>query len=105
MSVKEELLGTIREWGMGKDTLRCLALATRDTPLRREQMDLENSAKFAEYEVRERESVFVNVCVWNCKRVFPLFHNRAFHLFIYFFLIECAKFYKTHDLDLISNIL
>ncbi|XP_017315524.1 sarcoplasmic/endoplasmic reticulum calcium ATPase 1 [Ictalurus punctatus] len=50
MSVKEELLGTIREWGMGKDTLRCLALATRDTPLRREQMDLENSAKFAEYE-------------------------------------------------------
>lgn len=63
MSVKEELLGTIREWGMGKDTLRCLALATRDTPLRREQMDLENSAKFAEYEVREGESVFVNVCV------------------------------------------
>ncbi|KAG7314701.1 hypothetical protein KOW79_022004 [Hemibagrus wyckioides] len=50
MAVKEELMGTIRDWGTGKDTLRCLALATRDTPLRREQMDLENSAKFAEYE-------------------------------------------------------
>ncbi|XP_060768143.1 sarcoplasmic/endoplasmic reticulum calcium ATPase 1 [Neoarius graeffei] len=50
MDVKDELMGTIREWGTGKDTLRCLALATRDTPLRREQMDLENSAKFSEYE-------------------------------------------------------
>ncbi|XP_047665155.1 sarcoplasmic/endoplasmic reticulum calcium ATPase 1 isoform X2 [Tachysurus fulvidraco] len=50
MAVKEELMGTIRDWGTGKDTLRCLALATRDTPLRREQMDLENSAKFAAYE-------------------------------------------------------
>ncbi|KAF5889141.1 sarcoplasmic/endoplasmic reticulum calcium ATPase 3, partial [Clarias magur] len=50
MAVKEELLGTIREWGTGKDTLRCLALATRDTPLRKEQMDLENSARFSEYE-------------------------------------------------------
>ncbi|GAA6103305.1 sarcoplasmic/endoplasmic reticulum calcium ATPase 1 isoform X1 [Tachysurus ichikawai] len=50
LAVKEELMGTIRDWGTGKDTLRCLALATRDTPLRREQMDLENSAKFAEYE-------------------------------------------------------
>lgn len=64
MAVKEELMGTIRDWGMGKDTLRCLALATRDTPLHRDQMDLENSAKFAEYEVRERESVFrMQVCV------------------------------------------
>lgn len=57
LAVKEELMGTIREWGTGKDTLRCLALATRDTPLRKEQMDLENSAKFSEYEVSERERV------------------------------------------------
>ncbi|KAI5615546.1 sarcoplasmic/endoplasmic reticulum calcium ATPase 3 isoform X1 [Silurus asotus] len=48
--VKEGLMATIREWGSGKDTLRCLALATRDTPIRKEQMDLENSAKFSEYE-------------------------------------------------------
>lgn len=72
MAVKEELMGTIREWGTGKDTLRCLALATRDTPLRKEQMDLENSAKFSEYEVRKRESLFVHERAWNRKRVFPI---------------------------------
>ncbi|XP_062845184.1 sarcoplasmic/endoplasmic reticulum calcium ATPase 1 [Trichomycterus rosablanca] len=49
-SMKEELMGTIREWGMGKDTLRCLALATRDSPPRKEDMDLENSTKFSNYE-------------------------------------------------------
>lgn len=53
MAVKEELLRTIREWGTGKDTLRCLALATRDTPPCKDQMDLENSANFSQYEVRE----------------------------------------------------
>ncbi|KAI4877401.1 hypothetical protein NFI96_000427 [Prochilodus magdalenae] len=50
MAVKEELMTTIRDWGTGKDTLRCLALATRDTPPRKQDMDLENSAKFSEYE-------------------------------------------------------
>uniref|UniRef100_A0AAR2IKC4 Calcium-transporting ATPase n=1 Tax=Pygocentrus nattereri TaxID=42514 RepID=A0AAR2IKC4_PYGNA len=50
MAVKEELMGTIRDWGTGKDTLRCLALATRDTPPRKQDMDLENAAKFSEYE-------------------------------------------------------
>lgn len=70
MALKEELMGTIKMWGTGKDTLRCLALATRDTPLRKEQMDLENSAKFSQYEVRERESVFMNECVKNCEGLF-----------------------------------
>uniref|UniRef100_A0A4W4FZL9 Calcium-transporting ATPase n=1 Tax=Electrophorus electricus TaxID=8005 RepID=A0A4W4FZL9_ELEEL len=50
MAVKEELMSTIRDWGAGRDTLRCLALATRDSPPRKQEMDLENSAKFAEYE-------------------------------------------------------
>ncbi|XP_051749219.1 sarcoplasmic/endoplasmic reticulum calcium ATPase 1 isoform X1 [Ctenopharyngodon idella] len=50
MAVKEELMSTIRDWGSGRDTLRCLALATRDTPPSDDKMDLENSVKFAEYE-------------------------------------------------------
>ena len=35
----------------GRDTLRCLALATVDSPVRKEDMELENSAKFIKYEV------------------------------------------------------
>lgn len=86
MAVKEELMGTIRDWGTGKDTLRCLALATRDTPLRREQMDLENSAKFAEYEVRERESVFRNECVWT------LFNNHTNYRLKFFCKQTCGLY-------------
>lgn len=47
-------MAVIKEWGTGRDTLRCLALATRDTPLRKEEMNLEDSTKFGEYEVSER---------------------------------------------------
>ena len=35
----------------GRDTLRCLALTTIDNPIRKEDMDLENSSKFMKYEV------------------------------------------------------
>ncbi|KAJ3588921.1 hypothetical protein NHX12_009774 [Muraenolepis orangiensis] len=49
-ALREQLLNKIREWGTGRDTLRCLALATRDQPPRPADMDLENSPKFAEYE-------------------------------------------------------
>nr|XP_006640894.1 PREDICTED: sarcoplasmic/endoplasmic reticulum calcium ATPase 3 [Lepisosteus oculatus] len=48
--LREQLMAQIKEWGTGRDTLRCLALATRDIPPRKEEMDLENSAKFAIYE-------------------------------------------------------
>ena len=51
-AVKEKILAVIKEWGTGRDTLRCLALATRDTPPKKEEMLLEDSTKFAEYEVR-----------------------------------------------------
>lgn len=44
-------MSVIKEWGTGRDTLRCLALATRDSPLRKEEMNLEDSTKFADYEV------------------------------------------------------
>lgn len=84
-AVKEELMGTIREWGTGKDTLRCLALATRDTPLRKEQMDLENSAKFSEYEVREGETCFT--CSTQLQEI-PLFF---FFFFIGLVLIRVCK--------------
>lgn len=49
--VKEKILSVIKEWGTGRDTLRCLALATRDTPPKREEMVLDDSTKFMEYEV------------------------------------------------------
>lgn len=48
--IKDKILSVIKEWGTGRDTLRCLALATRDTPPKREDMVLEDSTKFADYE-------------------------------------------------------
>lgn len=52
--MRDQLMSKIREWGTGRDTLRCLALATHDNPPRKEDMDLENSSKFVQYEVRTR---------------------------------------------------
>lgn len=49
--IKEKIMTIIKEWGTGRDTLRCLALATRDTPLKVEEMKLEDSTKFVDYEV------------------------------------------------------
>lgn len=49
--IKEKIMTVIKEWGTGRDTLRCLALATRDTPLKVEEMNLDDSTKFADYEV------------------------------------------------------
>ncbi|TRY59844.1 hypothetical protein DNTS_035265 [Danionella cerebrum] len=48
--VKDKIMAVIKEWGTGRDTLRCLALATRDNPLKQEEMNLEDSTKFVEYE-------------------------------------------------------
>lgn len=50
-AIKEKILTVIRDWGTGRDTLRCLALATCDNPLKPEEMNLEDSTKFANYEV------------------------------------------------------
>lgn len=44
-------MSVIREYGTGRDTLRCLALATRDSPPKMEDMILSDTAKFIEYEV------------------------------------------------------
>lgn len=50
-AIKEKIMAVIREYGTGHDTLRCLALATRDSPPKMEDMVLSDTAKFAEYEV------------------------------------------------------
>lgn len=49
--IKEKLMSVIREYGTGRDTLRCLALATRDNPISKESLALEDSTRFIEYEV------------------------------------------------------
>ena len=48
--VRAQILTLIGEYGTGKDTLRCLALATVDEPLARGDMDLEDATKFVKYE-------------------------------------------------------
>ncbi|XP_075879162.1 sarcoplasmic/endoplasmic reticulum calcium ATPase 2 isoform X1 [Nelusetta ayraudi] len=49
-AIKDKILSVIREYGTGQDTLRCLALATRDSPPRMEDMVLTDTARFSEYE-------------------------------------------------------
>lgn len=50
-ALREQLLSTVREWGSGRDTLRCLAMATRDAPPNIASLNLEKSSGFAAYEV------------------------------------------------------
>lgn len=64
-AIKEKILSVIRDWGTGRDTLRCLALATRDSPLKVEEMNLEDSTKFIDYEVRtKRLDDDLNEAMW-----------------------------------------
>jgi P-type Ca2+ transporter type 2A len=49
-SLKHEMLQLVHQYGTGRDTLRCLALGCIDTPPNKEDMDLENSSKFINYE-------------------------------------------------------
>uniref|UniRef100_A0A8C3AHA8 Calcium-transporting ATPase n=1 Tax=Cyclopterus lumpus TaxID=8103 RepID=A0A8C3AHA8_CYCLU len=49
-AVREQLLSNVREWASGRDMLRCLAMATRDTPPDIHCLNLENSAVFGDYE-------------------------------------------------------
>uniref|UniRef100_A0A3Q3IL52 Calcium-transporting ATPase n=1 Tax=Monopterus albus TaxID=43700 RepID=A0A3Q3IL52_MONAL len=48
--IKEKILSMIREYGTGRDTLRCLALATRDNPPKMEDMVLSDITRFLDYE-------------------------------------------------------
>ena len=49
--LKQEIMKLVQQYGTGRDTLRCLALGTIDNPLRKEDMDLDDSRKFITYEV------------------------------------------------------
>uniref|UniRef100_A0A8C4EDP7 Calcium-transporting ATPase n=1 Tax=Dicentrarchus labrax TaxID=13489 RepID=A0A8C4EDP7_DICLA len=48
--IKDKLMSVIREYGTGRDTLRCLALATRDSLMNKDEMVFEDSTRFIEYE-------------------------------------------------------
>jgi len=48
--LKQEIMKLVHQYGSGRDTLRCLALGTIDTPPRREDLDLEDARKFIGYE-------------------------------------------------------
>ena len=50
-ALKAEIMKLVGSYGTGRDTLRCLGLATIDNPIPKEQMDLEDSTKFIRYEV------------------------------------------------------
>lgn len=50
-TLKNRILEVTRQYGTGRDTLRCLALATADAPMKPEEMDLGDSNKFYTYEV------------------------------------------------------
>jgi len=49
--VKDKILATTAEYGCGRDTLRCLALCTIDTPMDPADMELEKAENFYTYEV------------------------------------------------------
>ncbi|ODM90546.1 Calcium-transporting ATPase sarcoplasmic/endoplasmic reticulum type [Orchesella cincta] len=49
--VFSKILELTRAYGTGRDTLRCLALATIDEPPKPKSMNLEDSTKFHQYEV------------------------------------------------------
>ncbi|XP_046964818.1 calcium-transporting ATPase sarcoplasmic/endoplasmic reticulum type isoform X2 [Vanessa cardui] len=50
-TLKNRILELTRQYGTGRDTLRCLALATADNPMKPDEMDLGDSTKFFTYEV------------------------------------------------------
>lgn len=49
--IRNKILETTRQYGTGRDTLRCLALATIDSPMAPDEMDLNDATKFINYEV------------------------------------------------------
>lgn len=59
--IKQKIMSVIREWGTGRDTLRCLALATHDNPPRKEEMNLEDSSNFINYEVSFSKGLFITL--------------------------------------------
>ncbi|XP_017124907.1 calcium-transporting ATPase sarcoplasmic/endoplasmic reticulum type isoform X1 [Drosophila elegans] len=50
-ALKAKILTLTGQYGTGRDTLRCLALAVADSPMKPDEMDLGDSSKFYQYEV------------------------------------------------------
>jgi len=48
--LRKEIIQLVTAYGTGKDTLRCLALATCDNPISSDQMDLTEAKNFVQYE-------------------------------------------------------
>ncbi|WP_411023837.1 hypothetical protein, partial [Salmonella sp. s51228] len=48
--IKTQIINKTNEYGTGEDTLRCLALATVDTPTPIKDMELDISTNFINYE-------------------------------------------------------
>merc|ERR1739844_681876 len=49
--MRDQIMQKAIGYGTGRDTLRCLCLATADSPMDPKDMDLDNSTKFAQYEI------------------------------------------------------
>merc|ERR1712213_132662 len=49
--MKDKVMAKAIEYGTGRDTLRCLCLATADSPMNPKDMDLDDYSKFAKYEI------------------------------------------------------
>ena len=49
--MRDRIMAKAIEYGTGRDTLRCLCLATADSPMNPAEMNLEDSSKFAQYEI------------------------------------------------------
>ena len=67
--IKSAILEHVKEYGTGSDTLRCLALGTIDNPPDLSDMDLSDSNKFIDYEVRLQRNITLGRCIHERKRM------------------------------------
>ena len=58
-SLREQILDHVTAYGTGADTLRCLALATVDSPIPTDKMNLQDPSTFCDYEA----SIVINHCL------------------------------------------
>lgn len=57
-TIMKKIMDLVLKYGTGRDTLRCLAFGTIDSPPEPSQMNLEDSTKFVKY---EKDITFVGV--------------------------------------------
>lgn len=60
-ALNAEIMKCCRSYGTGRDTLRCLALATIDNPMKKEEMKLDDSTQFFKYEVCITKSIVMHI--------------------------------------------